>query len=864
MENYNVENGKLQSNVVNDVFFYDTTKDNITDEWRTNAAQSWYQEPSDPSDDFTGDELDDNRWQQIGTPEFDDWVDLTGRVNSHTSIGDGIESYTKWELSGNFAIQISFKDFVCDNDGELRFAIVNVNNHEQQYSVARRKTAIGDDVYINNGTGYEIPTSDTDGKLGIIRYGNFCSVHYCEWDDENGWIWLQIGEVTDLGSFNVFPKIYHTGGYQNDIEVKIDDFILTSGTSTFGNLGSVVRGTTNEFPEQAILAATDTGLDIIDAADNQLWMRFKNFDHERDSGYNQNMVADTLHTVYALDGRIYCGAYNGFMLGVGVIDFVEDKSWFYDAHERPAPYGTGWDCFANISERNEHRGWTDYGTGYVQLPGYSVYDIQAKVIDSGREEKTFLAIANGQCWPVNPEERFGVAAVLNIDDNTISFDKTDFLRPVTSIEINNEDKLYYLEFYKVYVENSDYLQPGEFNYDHRNNFSLSGGISPSDMVTTNNFLYLSDRDDDPNGTSGSTDKHNLSDGSFTGIKYTNGGFPTIRLWGSASCSALESNGNALWVATNHNEQGRVYIIGSESPFQDSIRGEFNLPYPLTSGNISSLSFGEADDFAENLLVGYENSGVSRLFGAENTISLNNLEEGTIQHNFSYLPGFKDDPFTFHFNDAEITLDNYDYAANEDYGNVEITLHRQDPVIPEPEFPHPEHTLDLWYDIKSVEEFAAFPCEIDIEFISPVPDGSDNLHLWYFSDVAEEWIPDNLDEQITIGNWNFTSPPYSVNYTTEHFSPWAMNNGGGGALSYPPQMPENLTLERDGDDVILNWDDVVLDTGSYSISGVLYDIYSTNDPYGEWDLEDSDLTESNWTGQSTDISKFYKVLAKYIP
>nr|MBC8384438.1 hypothetical protein [Candidatus Cloacimonadota bacterium] len=305
-------------------------------------------------------------------------------------------------------------------------------------------------------------------------------------------------------------------------------------------------------------------------------------------------------------------------------------------------------------------------------------------------------------------------------------------------------------------------------------------------------------------------------------------------------------------------------IGSESPFQDSIRGEFNLPYPLTSGNISSLSFGEADDFAENLLVGYENSGVSRLFGAENTISLNNLEEGTIQHNFSYLPGFKDDPFTFHFNDAEITLDNYDYAANEDYGNVEITLHRQDPVIPEPEFPHPEHTLDLWYDIKSVEEFAAFPCEIDIEFISPVPDGSDNLHLWYFSDVAEEWIPDNLDEQITIGNWNFTSPPYSVNYTTEHFSPWAMNNGGGGALSYPPQMPENLTLERDGDDVILNWDDVVLDTGSYSISGVLYDIYSTNDPYGEWDLEDSDLTESNWTGQSTDISKFYKVLAKYIP
>ena len=860
---YNVENEKLQSNVVYDVFFYDTSQDNISDEWRSDISKSWYQEPSNPSDDFTGTELDDNRWQQIGTPDYDDWADLSGRANAYTHIGDGIESYTKWELSGTFVIQISFKDFACDNDGELRFAIVNVNNHEQQYSVARKRTATGTDVYINNETGYEIPMDDTEGKLQIIRYNSFCSVSYSEWDEENGWIWNQIGEVSDFGDFDVFPAIYHYGGYQNDIEVKIDDFILLSGTTTFGNHGSVVRGTTNEFPEQAILVATDTGLDIIDASDNDLWMRFKNFDHTRDTGQNQNMVADTLHTVFALDGRIYCGAYNGFMLGVGVIDFIQDKSWFYDAHENPAPHGTGWDCFADISQRNKHRGWTDHERTYVQLLGYSVYDIQAKVIDNGREEKSYLAIANGQCNSEIETEKYGTAVVINIDDNTKSYDKTGYLRPITSIEISEEQKLYYLEFYKVYVENSDYLDEGEFNYDHRANYSLSGGVSPSDMVTTNSFVYLSDQDDDPNETSGSTDKHNLDDCSYTGIKYTNGGFPTIRLWGSASCSALETNNNALWVATNHYEQGRIYIIGAESPLQDAIRGEFNLPSPLNSGNITSLSFGEASDFAENLLVGYENNGVTRLFGAENTLSLNNLVEGTIQHNFSYLPGFKDDPFTFHFNDAYITLDNYDYASNDEYGNVELTLHRQDPVFPAPEFPHPEHTLDLWYNIKSQEGFDAFPCEINLEFTSPVPAGNDNLQLWNFLEGGQEWIPDHLDEEVTV-NWNFVSSPYSVNYTTYHFSPWAMNNGGGGALSYPPLMPENLTINKSESDVTLNWDEVTLDTGSYPISGVTYNIYSADDPYSEWILEDSGVIESIWINTVSEVKKFYKITAVYIP
>jgi len=854
---YNVENGILQSDNVYDVFFYDTAQDNISDEWRNDISKSWYQEPSNPSDDFTGTELDANRWQQIpsvGSPVYDDWVDLSGSVYPTTNKGKGIYSLNKWELSGTFVIQISFKDFVCDDDGELRFAIVNVNDHDQQYSVARRKKADGTDVYINNETGYEIPTDDTEGKLQIIRYNSFCSVSYCEWDEENGWIWNQIGEVTDFGDFDVFPMIYHYGEYPNDIEVKIDDFILGSGTSTFGNYGSVVRGTTNNFPEQAILVATDKGLDIIDASDNELWMRFKSFDHERDPGNKQNMVADTLHTIYALDGRIYCGAYSGYMLGVGVIDFVLDKSWFYDAHESPAPHGTGWDCFADISQRNKHRGWTDYERTYVQLLSTTVYDLQAKVIDNGREEKTYLAIANGL-----DSSGYGAVTVVNLEDNTKSYDIITQDRPVKNVLFSNDDELFYLDLYQVFKDSSDFLNEGEFDSDEDSGYSWSENAEPSDMVITNNFLYLSDQDVNYNGDRGSADKYDKNTVYHTGIKYTTGGYPTIRLWGSAACSALETDDNALWVAVNHNEQGRIYIIGAESPRQDSIRGEFNIPSPLNSGNISSLSFGEASEFAENLIVGYDNSGVTRLFGSENSLSLNNLSEGEIQHNFSDLPGFRGDPFTYFFENVSITIDPHDYSGWDNYGNVLIDLSLEDPVCP-----HPEHTLDAWFNIKPDISFAAFPCNVNFEFTSPIPAGNDNLQLWNIPEGGQEWIPDYLDEEVSVNSWYFTSSPYSVNYTTEHFSPWAMNNGGGGALSYPPLMPENLTITKNEENVILNWDEVTLDTGGYTISGVTYNIYSTNDPYAEWILEDSGIAETTWSNMVSEVKKFYKITAYHIP
>ncbi|MBC8527140.1 MAG: hypothetical protein H8D22_09890, partial [Candidatus Cloacimonetes bacterium] len=46
IEQYNVANEKLQSDQVYDVFFYDTSNNNILDTWRTDNTKYWYNEPS--------------------------------------------------------------------------------------------------------------------------------------------------------------------------------------------------------------------------------------------------------------------------------------------------------------------------------------------------------------------------------------------------------------------------------------------------------------------------------------------------------------------------------------------------------------------------------------------------------------------------------------------------------------------------------------------------------------------------------------------------------------------------------------------------------------------------------------------------
>ncbi|MBN2018574.1 MAG: hypothetical protein JW794_10665 [Candidatus Cloacimonetes bacterium] len=819
VEQYNITNGKLQCDQVQDVFFYDTSQDNISDTWRTDATKSWYIEPSNPSDDFTS-TLDENRWDSFGSPSINDTV-----YYSSSGLGylQGLTSDSKWELQGDFDIQVSYYNCIFGQNGELRFEVKDADTSSifSYISVKNINDTLRYVKNVNNVATTGSVVADSSGKIRLTRENSNISAYYAYWDagsgvDQDRWKWSEIGSADVFNTNDVYVNIYTYSNTDTSVSVTVDNFITQDyDACTLGDVGSHTRGLTQAFPKQAILVATNYGLDIIDAEDNELWMRFKNYDGHRDIPREQNMVVDTVNCVTALDGRIYLGAYEGWMSGLCVIDFTSDSTWFYDNH---IDNGTGWNCLTTISNRNMHCGWTDNNASYTLLKNYTVYDISAKEIN----DETYIAIANG----IDPVEGKGVVVVLNIDADTTSYDIITSDRTVLGVDIGNNNKLYYYEHYRLFMNYSDYLGAGEFDFDYDEAISLSGGIEPSDIAVTNSYLYISDQNVLPNGTSGSTCKYDIDNLDYTGVKYTDGGLnPTIRLWGTASCSALETNDNALWLATHNSEKGRIYVIGAESPRADSVRGDFNIPYPLDSGYINSLSFGQTDDYAENLIIGSDSSGVMRLYSDENEISLENPTQGMIQHNFPETPGLRGKPFDFSYANVDIIIDPDDYAGAWEYGSVTVTLHNEDPQCL-----HPEHALDMWFELKCDDVFNAFPVIDTIRFTSPVPSGTVDLQLWCYSDVEMEWIPDSLDDDFTVTHWNFGSSPYSVSFSSNHFSSWALNNGGGGSIEYPPKMPENLTITIIGNDAQLFWSPVTENTFGDIITNVKYNIYKANTPF----------------------------------
>ncbi|MCF7793849.1 MAG: choice-of-anchor D domain-containing protein [Candidatus Cloacimonetes bacterium] len=72
---------------------------------------------------------------------------------------------------------------------------------------------------------------------------------------------------------------------------------------------------------------------------------------------------------------------------------------------------------------------------------------------------------------------------------------------------------------------------------------------------------------------------------------------------------------------------------------------------------------------------------------------------------------------------------------------------------------------------------------------------------------------------------------------------------------PPATPANLTIEVSGQNIILTWDAV---SGADS-----YKVYSSDDPeldYGNWTLEQENITDTNWSETISENRKFYYVKA----
>ncbi len=571
----------IAGDTVHCVFFYDTTQDEDSS-WRTDNTKSWYNEPSNPSDNFYGTTLDNNRWTGYendgGTYDVNYEVTLNTNGTKSGSIC-GIYSEGKWSLSGDFDIQVDFENFSgSGTDGGFHLsAYIDENN------VAYVRRQIGNryarDVKIS-GTWLDYQyatTTDTSGKLRVTRSADTIHTYYWNWNDT---LWTEIGTgcsgfPTDslFVSFDIWVS-------NASCSVDFDNFIINSGSTSFGQYGSADRSPTRAFPERALLVCHNKGLDILDASDNSMWMRFDKTGCIATQADHQSLVADVVHKVSAGDGHIVLSASSGLMAGLCILDFSQDRAWFYGE-------GTNcWDYNSNVANRNFIRGWTQ-NTDYASLLDNNVNDFSIGVV----EENVYIAAATvGGVTVINPET--------NIKND-------DAGGSATAIRIGQDGALYYNDgstFYKDYTSWRPGAVNGTFTGDESTTIS-----NIQTMETTPYHLFI--------GTSSGVSKRSVDSIAVELINYNTGN----GLLGRTSNNVRDIEiipGGTMWVGTG-GTGGCVSVLDAVN---DSLRGYFSA-HPdsgnLASNDIISLSYGTA---SEHLIVA-TSEGADHLSGDTGDITL---------------------------------------------------------------------------------------------------------------------------------------------------------------------------------------------------------------------------------------------------
>ncbi len=147
---------------------------------------------------------------------------------------------------------------------------------------------------------------------------------------------------TQLGSEGVYLKFNPQGVYSRQDYYKIASWAVEAFTTS-----GPQRGKERAFPTKANLVADSLGINIINAANNKLWMRLTR------SGSNQ-LINSITEYVTAMNGRMYAGG-NG-----GNVSAVEVQ---FDLDTGQAYHSTGNGTYAGtIADRADSLGYTLSGT----------------------------------------------------------------------------------------------------------------------------------------------------------------------------------------------------------------------------------------------------------------------------------------------------------------------------------------------------------------------------------------------------------------------------------------------------------------------------------------------------------------------
>lgn len=282
------------------VLFYDST----LEPWHTHGA-GFYGAGRDGKLYYNGVECGPGPFSAGGTPALnrtawsgpDGYLDYSGVANaaalSYPTAGTvrmapvstvtQIATVNRWFLTGDFDVQIDYAIVSAgsgpSNGGIALEAWIDGNNR-----CGVRRQMFGGNYYnaycLNNGswgTNYTVATSDTSGKLRVVRIGAVLSMYY--W---NGSAWVQIGSSYTM-TYNR-PMWLNVGGWFNTIPIStvydVSGFQINSGATTnligwAREVAGTYRGSKVDFPEHAVILSSGNSLDIIDADTDKLWMSFR-------------------------------------------------------------------------------------------------------------------------------------------------------------------------------------------------------------------------------------------------------------------------------------------------------------------------------------------------------------------------------------------------------------------------------------------------------------------------------------------------------------------------------------------------------------------------------------------------------------
>ena len=251
----------------------------------------------------------------------------------------GVSSQRRWFIeAGDFDVEFEYDNFGNSGgaDGYLLMTanLTNDNGADAgilSFSAVRvfsRNTTnqfFRDSYYDNaqaNSTNVSATSAPT-GKMRMVRTGNNFECFY-----DNGGGWTTIGGSfvpTGIdGNTRLFIEIFMLSSNPTNATANIFNFSLNSGTTDnkapwYHEASGAHRGTQAAMPEDLAVVLTPTSMNLIDAVNNKLWMRFL---VGSDNLFRSGMTAP--RRVYWLNGVLYVAHVTGSE-GCGmVIDFRQD------------------------------------------------------------------------------------------------------------------------------------------------------------------------------------------------------------------------------------------------------------------------------------------------------------------------------------------------------------------------------------------------------------------------------------------------------------------------------------------------------------------------------------------------------------